>query len=35
MSRLESLIEEKVGRRNNPAGADGAKRAAEIISGFL
>jgi len=33
--RLEPLIEEKVGRRNDPAGAGGAKNAAEIISTFL
>ena len=34
ISRLESLIEEKLGDRNNAAGVKGAERAAKIISGL-
>lgn len=34
IGRLEQLIEEKLGRRNERADASGAKRAAEIIASF-
>ncbi len=33
--RLDCLIEEKLGQRNNPSDANGAAKAAEIISKFL
>jgi UDP-N-acetylglucosamine--N-acetylmuramyl-(pentapeptide) pyrophosphoryl-undecaprenol N-acetylglucosamine transferase len=35
MFRLESLIEEKIGRRSSAADAGGAERAAKIISTLL